>query len=223
MAESYRTEEEQIEALKTWWRENGKSTIAGVVVALLLVFGWKAWQQHQADKTAAASALFDNLVAASHANQGDLTTDQQATANHLADTLISDYAGSTYALFALFYKAQLAVVAGDLPAAEQALRTVISQSEELPILAQAKLRLAKVLYAQDRYDDALAQLDNQNDAGYLELKGDIYAARSELQQALSAYQQAQQLNQQSQAASPILAMKIQQLSSTLNAPVGGDV
>ena len=29
----YKTEEEQVEAIKKWWQENGKSIIAGVVIA----------------------------------------------------------------------------------------------------------------------------------------------------------------------------------------------
>ena len=36
--EQYRTEEEQVEALKKWWEENGRSTIVAVIVALGLGF-----------------------------------------------------------------------------------------------------------------------------------------------------------------------------------------
>ena len=40
----YETEEEQIEALKDWWRENGNSLLIGVAVALVAVFGFRGWQ-----------------------------------------------------------------------------------------------------------------------------------------------------------------------------------
>ena len=40
-----RTEEEQVEALKSWWKENGKSLIMGVVIAVAAVFGWRGWNQ----------------------------------------------------------------------------------------------------------------------------------------------------------------------------------
>ena len=39
--EQYRTEEEQVEALKKWWEENGRSTVVAVIVALGLGFGWQ--------------------------------------------------------------------------------------------------------------------------------------------------------------------------------------
>ena len=38
-----RTEEEQLEAIKRWWKENGTSLIAGVAIAAAGVFGWNAW------------------------------------------------------------------------------------------------------------------------------------------------------------------------------------
>ena len=50
--EDYRTEEEQIEALKRWWSENGKSIVIGIALAGASVFGWRAWQdQQQAEHT----------------------------------------------------------------------------------------------------------------------------------------------------------------------------
>jgi predicted negative regulator of RcsB-dependent stress response len=38
-----RTEEEQVEALKGWWTENGKSLLFMVAIALSAVFAWKTW------------------------------------------------------------------------------------------------------------------------------------------------------------------------------------
>ena len=43
-----RTEEEQIEAIKRWWKKNGSSLLLGIALALAIVFGWQAWQNHQA-------------------------------------------------------------------------------------------------------------------------------------------------------------------------------
>lgn len=37
----HRTEEEQVAALKQWWKDNGNSLIIGVGLALAVVFGWK--------------------------------------------------------------------------------------------------------------------------------------------------------------------------------------
>ncbi|MEX2327847.1 MAG: tetratricopeptide repeat protein, partial [Pseudomonadales bacterium] len=40
------TDEEQIEAIKKWWDENGKSILIGIVLALGGVFGYQAWDNH---------------------------------------------------------------------------------------------------------------------------------------------------------------------------------
>ena len=44
----YKTEEEQVEAIKKWWQENGKSIIAGVVIGITAIFGWRAYDSHMA-------------------------------------------------------------------------------------------------------------------------------------------------------------------------------
>ena len=57
-----RTEEEQVEALKSWWKENGKSLIMGVVIAVAAVFGWRGWNQYQDDFAANASAMYESIL-----------------------------------------------------------------------------------------------------------------------------------------------------------------
>ena len=37
------TEEEQIEALKRWWDENGKQVVLAIVLTVGGYFGWQAW------------------------------------------------------------------------------------------------------------------------------------------------------------------------------------
>ena len=46
------TDEEKLELLKKWWKENGGSIITGVVLGLALLFGGKAWFAYQ-DRQAA--------------------------------------------------------------------------------------------------------------------------------------------------------------------------
>ena len=40
---AYLEEEEQIEAIRNWWKENGRSVIAGAVLGLAAIFGWQGW------------------------------------------------------------------------------------------------------------------------------------------------------------------------------------
>ena len=59
---SYESDEEQIEALKGWWKENGSSLLTGVVIVLVVLFGSRQWQGSQLAKAEAASDLYQNLI-----------------------------------------------------------------------------------------------------------------------------------------------------------------
>ena len=77
MADGYNGEDEQVEALKTWWRENGKSTVITIVVVLAAIFGWRGWQQQQSAEVEAGSLMYQSLLMALSANGGQLTAAQQ--------------------------------------------------------------------------------------------------------------------------------------------------
>ena len=57
-----RTEEEQVQAIKDWWKKNGSSLLIGIGAALAIVFGWQAWQNHQAQQRTEAANQFANLL-----------------------------------------------------------------------------------------------------------------------------------------------------------------
>jgi predicted negative regulator of RcsB-dependent stress response len=218
MAEGYETEDEQLESLKRWWRENGKSTLVAIVIGLVGVFGWQGWQKQQLQQTEAASAIYQNLLQVSSTNNGELSPSQQATANHLATTLKTDFSGSTYAIFAAFYKAKFAVSENDLETAETELQWVLDNNSPAELAIQARLRLARVLHSQQKYDQALALLDlegTDSTSGFEELRGDVLLAQGDKDGAVKAYQKAAQLNATGDGLvqNPILTMKLQQLDS----------
>lgn len=215
----YSTEEEQLENLKKWWAENGVSTVSVIVLSLAAVFGWQAWQNQQQQALYTASATYQNFLEAISANQGNPTEQQVATALHLADTLTDDYPDSGYAHFAALYKARQAVLDGEFPVAIEELQWVIAQADSAATRQDAQLRLSRVLLAQGDYSEAMASLP-ESSQGYAplveELRGDIYLAENNQQQALLAYQKASELRLQAgQASNPLLNLKIQQLESTL--------
>ncbi len=228
MAESYRTEEEQVAALKQWWDENGKSTLLILVVVIAGIFGWEAYQNQQEAKLAAASTVYQNMLAAVDAGNGQSTAEQAATARHLASTLREDYAGTTYAQFAALYQARFAVEDGDLEAARQVLSDVLETTSVADIEYQARLRLARVLYADEQYDAALQQLQDIPPGyatSYGELKGDILRAREDYPAALSAYQAALEgsLRERGGAAGGgLLQLKLEQVQSILGSDSAGD-
>jgi len=60
--DSYRTEDEQIQAIKNWWKENGVSTVLTLCVAVAAVFGWRGWQDQQQQKLDAAAVTYQSML-----------------------------------------------------------------------------------------------------------------------------------------------------------------
>ena len=60
------TEEEQLEVLKRWWKDYGKTVVAAIVAAVVVYFAWTAWQDKQRVKAESASSQYDTLVKLFH-------------------------------------------------------------------------------------------------------------------------------------------------------------
>jgi len=188
--ESYRTEEEQVEALKRWWQENGRSTILGVVLALGVGFGWQAWQKNQEAAAAQASNLYQQMLQALAAEpqQG------AGAARDLALRIKDEHRGTTYAQLAALHLARLAVNSNDLGGAEAELRWVLAMADNGSDLHRmAQLRLARVTAAQGQADEALAMLENPDPAyaaSYAMARGDILLGAGRDSEALEAFERA---------------------------------
>ncbi len=212
--ETYRTEEEQVEAIKKWWRENGQQTVIGIALALGLVFGWKAWQGHSENRAAEASMIFSNLMQADQAVR--LDGSKLGTAKHLAATLKSEFSSIAYGHYGALLLAKYAVQSGDYDTAEAELNWVLSQKPALELLGQTQLRLAQLKYAQADYQAAsqrLDQIESGFEAKIAELRGDIELAQGNEAGALEYFLQAQNLNraQELPANNLLLPLKISQL------------
>jgi predicted negative regulator of RcsB-dependent stress response len=216
----YRTEEEQLEALKRWWQENGKAIVIGIVLAAAAVFGWKAWQDHTRNVGEAASDAYFDLLDAVALSEQSPTAANKATATHLIKQLKSDYESSTYAQYAGLLAAKQAVLDNDLPLAEKELEWVLTQGDDKRVVNKlAKLRLARVIAAQPGDDNArraLALIENTEAGGfsasYEEVKGDIYLRLNRLDDARKAYAIAISEVERSGLANPVLTMKLEDLA-----------
>lgn len=189
--ESYRTEEEQVEALKGWWKENGQSIMIGAVLALGLGFGWQGWQQHQTQQGEAASLTYQRMLESLSQEE----TVGAAPGRELAKQLKEDHRGTTYAQFAALHLARLAVNAGQPAEAEQELRWVLSMADAGTEIHQiAQLRLARVLAASGDSEAALGILQGAQSgfvASYAMARGDILLGLGREDEALIAYQSAE--------------------------------
>lgn len=184
--EVYSTEQEQVEAIKRWWTKNGRSVIAGIVVAIVVVFGWKAWGSYQQQQAEQASDLLLQMMA---------EMEQDATqAMATGEELTSSYAGSHYAVVAYMNMASLAVEADDLDGAAQHLQAALQSSTSKQWREIARIQLARVQIAQGDAQAAMATLDAASGMAYQpqrdELRGDIFLMQGEREKAYVSYQSA---------------------------------
>ena len=185
-----RTEEEQIQAIKDWWKRNGTSLLIGVGAALAIVFGWQGWQNHQAQERAAAGKQFETLLA-SFSNEAD--ENRGATVGFIAKSLREKYSDSAYAVYGNLILARQQLTDGDVDGAIQTLEWTLEKATDHPALALVvRSRLARAQFAAGNYEEALATLDGIKDAGSFtglleELRGDILLKKGDQQGARTAY------------------------------------
>ncbi|MBY4678883.1 YfgM family protein [Marinobacterium arenosum] len=211
-----RSEEEQVQALKDWWKENGKSLLIGIVFAVLIVAAWKAWQQRSQQQAEYASALYQNLLEAVVGSVSDQADEASlSTARHLGEQLKTEFEGSAYARMAALLMARLAVERNELDVALAELDWV--QTHE-PTAAQAvvvKLRKARILAAQGNVEQGLQLLDGLANAAFQaridEVRGDLYLQQGDRDNARKAYQTALAAGS-SGAANPLLSVKLNDLA-----------
>jgi predicted negative regulator of RcsB-dependent stress response len=187
--ESYRTEEEQLEALKRWWAENGRGLLLAVGLALAASLGWQAWQGRQQQQAEGAAQLYQQMLMGMDPAQQSAGGEQLRS---LALQLKEDYSGQAYAQFAALHLARLAVEEGELATAAEELRWVLERAPAgSELAAVARLRLARVQAAQGQTDSALATLSAREAAGfagaYAAARGDILLAAGREQEAREAY------------------------------------
>jgi predicted negative regulator of RcsB-dependent stress response len=185
---SHYEDEAQVEQLRTWWRENWLALAGGLGLGLAGIFGWEAWQDSQTAKAEKASQIYEDLKKVPAVRGGH--------AAELGQKLIADFAGTPYAAQAALLLASRAVEQNDLDGARTRLTWVLDHADDPGMKKIARLRLARVLWQQDKPDDALAQLDIADDdafaALYQELRGDIQLARGDRAAAKTAYEKALQ-------------------------------
>ncbi|WP_106475869.1 YfgM family protein [Phytohalomonas tamaricis] len=199
MAEELRTEEEQLDAIKRWWKGNGTSLLAGIAIAAAGVFGWKAWQNHQDTQREAASVRYEQLIQL--VGQQDMSDQNRKQASTLIEEIDSEHGNTLYADLAHLVQARLAVEAGEQAQASQALQQLINNSKRPYVQGLARLNLARVQLEQGNGEQALDTLKQQLPetlaAQAANVRGDALVVLGRRDEARQAYQQALTLSEQS--------------------------
>lgn len=206
----YLTEQEQIDLLKNWIKQYSVVILAGVVIAIIAITGWRYWQHHQFKTLAHASSVYDEMLTMRAQNDPAATLLQ-------AEKLFTHYPRTTYAQIAAFMLTRDAIVKKDYPTAAKQLHWVLDHSNIPSIRQIARIRLARVLIADKKPEEGVKVLQQVEDKSFNgltdEVKGDAYLAMKNLAMARQSYQQALSELPNAEVIRPLLQMKYDNLAT----------
>ncbi|MFT5235746.1 MAG: putative negative regulator of RcsB-dependent stress response [Shewanella sp.] len=203
--EIYSTEEQQVDAIKQFWKDYGTSIVVGAVVGLGGLFGWNYYSEHQIAQAELASEAFQAFSAPAMTEAGMLAA---------AETFSKDYNQKGYQSLLSLIVAKAAVEAGDFDKAQATLKSVIATAADTSLVMVATIRLARVQAEQGQLAIAITTLEQVSDPAFTaqkdELKGDFLVRKGDPEQAKVAYQAA--VDNGGAMASPALQMKLDNLN-----------
>ena len=143
------TDKEQIEMLKTFWNEYGKSLLIAVIVGLGLGYGWHYWQSYRVNELSNASMIYQNLLQVTMQNPNDT---QEIAA--IANDLMTNYKTTPYAAMGAFFWGKSLIEQNQLSEALEKFNWVIAHNHNNMIQQIARLRAARILIAQNNFSQA---------------------------------------------------------------------
>ncbi|EOI0110702.1 YfgM family protein [Vibrio cholerae] len=202
--ELYDTEEQQVEAIKDWWKENGKAVIFGAVIGLGGLFGWRYYQDSVVAAQEAASQSYSKAMDALQAKG----IESEGT----IQTFIDANKETEYAVLAAMQLAKAQVDTGQLDEALAQLEWAKGATKDAALKPLLTFRVARLQAEQGQFDDALTQLTSIQEKSWAgrvaELRGDILMRKGDSAAAYAAYTEAQQAEDASQT----LQMKLDDLA-----------
>lgn len=178
-------EQEQIEALKAWWKSNGIWMLGAVLVATVAVGGWRGWHYYQDKQSHEAATLYAEL-------NKQLESNDAKRINDAAAAMMEKFPSSAYAARAALIAANINELVKDAAHAKTQLQWVIDHAVETNLKDVARLRLAAMLLDEKNYADAMKLMEAEHspsfDGLYADVKGDVLSAQGKFAEAKTAYQ-----------------------------------
>ena len=189
------TEQEQIQAIKDWWKENGTQILIVLSLAAVGYFGFNWWQSQKETKWNEVGVAYDQyLESVATASSSLSPTDEQiSTVNFHTDQLIENYGDTHYAILAALNTAAFDIGRDDVQAAIQRLEWARSEAESEADVQLVNYRYALVQAQLGNIEDSLSILSESNEffaSLYAEARGDILLSVGRSSEALAAYQSA---------------------------------
>ncbi|OCQ51329.1 hypothetical protein Ppb6_03557 [Photorhabdus australis subsp. thailandensis] len=205
--EVYTNENEQVDAIRRFFANNGKALVFGLVLGAGALIGWRYWQSHQTNQLQASAEAFEQV------NSGLLSGKKE---NNTAVEKFASETNNSYGVMAYMQLAKLAVEKNELAKAEQFLSTAVGQAKSEDLQALVNIRLARVQLAEDKADVALKTLEQVKGSGWVavaeDIRGDALLKKGDIAGARAAYTKGLVANSP-QAIKSMLNLKLNNLSS----------
>lgn len=146
------SDKEQIEMLKKWWNDYGKSILLAIIIGVGVGYGWRYYKEEKVISTREASRLFESMARFSRAG-----LDQKA--GEQAGEILKRYPKTSYAIAAQFMLAKEAVGKKDYKVALESLNWVLAHSDSAWFSDLAYVREAKIYVQQHNKEAALKALN----------------------------------------------------------------
>lgn len=202
-------DEQELENLKQWWRENWIALAGGLVLGLGAILGWEGWKRYEKSQSLQASQIYEDMKQAYTANK-------PSDAQTLAERLITEFPKTPYAANAALRLAAVEAALQKYEAADSRLQWVAKNSGDAGLRDLAQLRRARVLMQQNKLDDALKLADGKDGGAYAalfdELRGDIKLAQGDRAAARAAYEKALGAIKDDPGSQQLLQLKLDDLA-----------
>lgn len=162
--EVYSNENEQVDALRRFFANNGKALAIGVVLGIGALVGWRYWSTHQDTSARQVSANYQQVTSALDASKPQTL---EAAAKFASEN------SNTYGALASLDLAKQYVDKNELAKAATQLQSGIKNTQDANLQAVMNLRLARIQLQQKQADDALKTLDSVKGEGWTAIVADI--------------------------------------------------
>jgi predicted negative regulator of RcsB-dependent stress response len=218
--DEFLTDEQQADRAKSWLRENGVFLVAGIVLGLAVLFGWQRWEAYQLTKSGEASVIWEQLRSAIEGGRYNEVDETLAL-------LESDYASTPYLDQGRLAMARMYMDRNLPDEAIESLNALVTGADDGELRRVAELRIAQIYLYQQRYDEALAILGPDDTtpfvAQYHELRGDIFFAQGQLEDARDEYGLAMEMDKFSTIDRAYVQMKHDDVSGSIAVMAVGEV
>jgi len=198
--ETYETEEQQVAAIKAWWKENYKKVVFIVVLGIGGILGAQSYQKNQQLTKEAASEHFNQLISGVQNKQEDIILGR-------AELLKNDHANSPYAIQASLIKAKTLVDKKEYESAINELSWAAEHTKDESLKQIAFIRKIKLMMQLEKNDQAIQEIKpliddskNQSKDSQMntnpfmpvlnEIYGDLLASIDKKEEAKKAYDKA---------------------------------